>query len=127
MYSYAEPSSVSCSPPRVARGVDHEAAVARRHQPPQRGSPRRRGVDHGLGGAKVEAKARQDGLDQTEGLVRRRAAMERRLLIEFLQQREQAGPFCRCGGTADERRRVDREYADRVRAEMGLERVDHGA
>ncbi len=75
----------------------------------------------------LEAEARKDALDQTAEFIGSRVSMERKLLTEFMQQRDQAGPFCRCGGTAEERQRADREYFDRVRAEVGLTVVSVGA
>jgi hypothetical protein len=48
------------------------------------------------------------------------AKMKRKILTEFVQQRDMAGPFCNCDQSAEERERADREYFDRVRAEVGL-------
>ena len=74
----------------------------------------------------LEAKARRDGLDRSAEFSRERASMERKLLTEFMQQRDRAGPFCNCGGSSEERQRADREYFDRVRAEVGLETAHGG-
>jgi hypothetical protein len=68
----------------------------------------------------LEAKAREEGLDKTREFARSRAAMELELLTEFMQQRDKAGPFCRCGNTIEELRLAQKEYSARVRAEVGL-------
>jgi len=69
----------------------------------------------------LEAKARKDGLDRTPEFARRRASMEESLLSEFVQSRDNAGAFCRCQQTDEERLAARRAYSKRVRAEVGLE------
>jgi parvulin-like peptidyl-prolyl isomerase len=68
----------------------------------------------------LEAKARKDGLDKTPDFVNRRVVMEEKLLSEFMQARDKAGLFCQCGNTDEERRSAQRDYFERVRAEVGL-------
>lgn len=69
----------------------------------------------------LEAKARKDGLDRTESFELRRTSMQESLLTEFMRARDRVGPFCGCQQTDEARHAAQREYSERVRAEMGLE------
>jgi hypothetical protein len=69
----------------------------------------------------LEAKARKEGLDKTPDFVQRRVLMENNLLAEFMQERDKAGPFCQCRQTDEERRVAQKQYFERVRAEVDLE------
>ena len=68
----------------------------------------------------LEAKARKEGLDKSAEFVRERYAMEQSLLLEFMQERDKAGPFCQCQETPEARQEADRRYFASARAEVGL-------
>ena len=72
----------------------------------------------------LEAKARRDGLDKTPGFVHSRDMMEQSLLVEFMQERDKAGPFCQCEETVEARKESERRYFANTRAEVGLRVVD---
>ena len=68
----------------------------------------------------LEAKARSEGLDTRPEFIRQSTSMRQKLLVEFVQEHDKAGPFCQCQETPEERISADRRYFDQVRAEMGL-------
>jgi hypothetical protein len=68
----------------------------------------------------LEAKARKDGLDKSVEFTRQRFVMQQSLLLEFMQERDKAGPFCQCQESPEARRESERQYFASVRAEMGL-------
>ncbi len=71
----------------------------------------------------LEAKARREGLDRTQEYSKMRASAVEGLLLEFMQERDKAGPFCQCGPSEAERQAEQRKYFARVRAEVGLKVV----
>ena len=68
----------------------------------------------------LEAKARKDGLDKTPDFIRNRALMEQSLLVEFMQERDKAGPFCECQESPEDRKEAEKRYFTSVRAGVGL-------
>jgi hypothetical protein len=74
----------------------------------------------------LAAKARKEGIDRTPEFVSQQIAMEQQLLLEFLQKRDKAGPFCQCGDAPEAQRKSEKRYLSSVRAEMHL-RVFDGA
>jgi hypothetical protein len=72
----------------------------------------------------LEAKARKDGLDKSPEFVRECYLTKQRLLVEFVQARDKAGPFCECQETAEARQESDKRYFARLRAEADLRVLD---
>jgi hypothetical protein len=68
----------------------------------------------------LEAKARKEGLDKSVEYMRQRFVMQQGLLLEFMQERDKAGPFCQCQETPEARQEAQKRYFENVRAEMGL-------
>jgi len=73
----------------------------------------------------LEAKARKQGMHKTPEFVRQRFVMRQGLLLEFLQERDNAGPFCQCQETPEARQASQKRYFASVRAEMHLRILDH--
>jgi len=71
----------------------------------------------------LEAKARKDGLDKTPDFIRNRVMMEQSLLVEFMQERDKAGPFGECQESTEARKEAEKRYFMSVRAEVGLKIV----
>lgn len=68
----------------------------------------------------LEANARKEGLHRGADFARQRYTMAHALLVEFVQEHDKAGPFCRCQETPEERHESERRYLAGVRREMGL-------
>jgi peptidyl-prolyl cis-trans isomerase C len=68
----------------------------------------------------LQVKAGKEGVDNTPEFAHRQFVMRQKLLLEFVQQRDKAGPFCNCGSSEDERRRADAVYFRRLRDDVGL-------
>jgi hypothetical protein len=68
----------------------------------------------------LEAKARKDGLDKTPAFLRTRIAEEENLLAEFVRELDKSSPATQSNYLEQERDVAQRQYLDRLRAEVGL-------
>lgn len=68
----------------------------------------------------LEAKARKDGLDRSPEFVRTRISEEESLLAEFVRGQDKASPAVQGDQSEQERELAQRQYLERVRAEVGL-------
>lgn len=68
----------------------------------------------------LEANARAIGLDETPEFVRTRSGSETDLLVEFLEARDNIGPFSKSAETDVQRMVEQQEYIARARIEVGL-------